>query len=366
MTRLSKALERIEARAAAAGARREFRIDAPDAKPHVPFRVSTEVSAVSAAPAGNRAAVALPLPAAAKAAQIANDARSIYVAIQPEQPCGDAPTSSLLESVQIDAAQTPQTSALVRPLNSVIPAGVQHEITASGQDDRGADTLPAAAEGQCSTAVHSPAEISGPHIDLARFAVVGARKMREEYQQAGKNILATLPVAPAAAILISSADAPYDSAAVMCNLAIALADQSDSSVLAIDATPRATLTKELGIQRVSPLTRLLRGAADWNDCIVQTPTPGLCLLPTCDGNDRIEPFAFQKLLDVLKSHFGLILVDAGAYDEGTTRSLAGICSSVYLTLRLNHTTKARARAAERQIKTGGGKLAGSLLVYSAT
>jgi Mrp family chromosome partitioning ATPase len=111
--------------------------------------------------------------------------------------------------------------------------------------------------------------------------------------------------------------------------------------------------------------RILRGTTSWEDCIVQTSVPGLCLLPSKPGHDRVAPFAFQRLLTELKSHFGLLLIDVGTFDETTALSLAGLCTATYLTIRQGHTTKDRARAAQRQLKSNGANLAGCVLISPA-
>jgi Mrp family chromosome partitioning ATPase len=272
----------------------------------------------------------------------------------------------LSTDVQFDPPQQHQSAPHLRASKEAATASNQNQTKKVRQSDDESTQARSVDDANARTvAIHASSEINAPHIAAKRFAVGGVRKTSDEYQQAGKNILAALPVATTPTILFASADAPYNSATVMCNLAAALTEQSESSVLAIDATPQATLTKELGIQRTGALMRLVRGAAHWKECIVQTPAPGLCLLPTREGSDRIAPFAFQKLLGELKSYFGLILIDAGAFDQGTSLSLTGVCSAAYLTLRLNHTTKDRARSAERLIKASGGNLAGSLLVYSS-
>lgn len=155
--------------------------------------------------------------------------------------------------------------------------------------------------------------------------------------------------------------------------AIALARlvaRSGKKVLVIDSDLRKPrIHEEFGVQIKPGLIDYLAGKVSINEVLLKdTKSEAFVLPPGTHAPNPTDVFSsdnMQKLLRTLSASFDLIILDsAPLLAVSDTRNLCRLADKVLFVLRWQHTRKAAAGPAIRQIMSAGGNMAGVLLTQT--
>lgn len=125
---------------------------------------------------------------------------------------------------------------------------------------------------------------------------------------------------------ITSCGARAGVSTVARNLAAASVDVYDGRVLMIDANlQRPALASTLGVRETPGLVDILANDAASQECIAETHTPGLFVLPAGSQTSQATSLCREtgvRLIELLRADFSLIVVDLPPSDELDDRLLA--------------------------------------------
>ena len=188
----------------------------------------------------------------------------------------------------------------------------------------------------------------------------------QAYRDLARNVLAHIrPSRPATLMFTSPSDAEGKTDTLL-GLAPVLAELGSGQVVLLDANfRRPEMAACLGVEAKQGLVDVLQGAANWREVVQETGLAGLSLLPggrfsTDDGLPTCLP-DFAPLLDELRRHYRLVLLDTASLSHREVASLSRFCDGTYLVIELGRTFRRRARRAVRLIEDSGGYVLGCVL-----
>lgn len=207
--------------------------------------------------------------------------------------------------------------------------------------------------------------------DLAELLARPTPKRDRPYRDLAANILSQLKPEEPSALLFAAASAGPDKtpSVLVKSLAAVLAGQVRGDVLAVDLDlRRPTLADEFHIQAERGLADVLLETAAWQDVVRPSGVEGLSVLPGRES-PAADATAFgslrpARLLDQLRRHYRLVLLDAGALRPQDLAPWTRSCEATYLVLNLGQTSRRAARQAVRTFERAGGRVLGSVLSIS--
>jgi len=203
--------------------------------------------------------------------------------------------------------------------------------------------------------------------EVARLFERPPQQHTRHYRDLADNILSRLPADDGAVLLFTSPDDDRQDPGTLVALAAVLSDRLPGEVLVVDCDfRRGRLADHFGVHPDQGLADVLRGEASWQDVVFRTGTDGLSVLPGANSSapdgrppERLDPV---PLLDELRRHYRLVLLDGASPAHAQTAAVARWCDGTYLVIRLGRTPRRGARQAIRDIQQGGGRVLGSVLV----
>lgn len=186
------------------------------------------------------------------------------------------------------------------------------------------------------------------------------------YRELAANILAGLPPGRPAVLLFTSPGQGEGKTTTLAPLAALLAEQISGGILAVDCNlGRPQLADQFGVAARLGLRAVLSGAVPWQEAVRSTSLEGLRVLPALPpgpGEGRpVDLSALVPLLEELRRHYRLVLLDAASLANPELAPLVGSCDGTCLVVRLGQTTRRQAKAAVRAIHDSGGRLLGCIV-----
>jgi Mrp family chromosome partitioning ATPase len=206
--------------------------------------------------------------------------------------------------------------------------------------------------------------------DLARLLNRPVPPRDRPYRDLAANILSQLEPGQPAAILFVAPAGSRRRTANLTRLATVLAGEVRGGVLAMDvdlALPG--LAEAFGFDAERGVADVLLGAANWRDLVLPTGTEGLFVLPgrpfPAARSPALPPLPLARLLDDLRRHYGLVLLDAGQSLPEKVASWARFCEGAYLLAGLGETTARAASQAADLVDQAAGRVLGTVLIQNA-
>lgn len=186
------------------------------------------------------------------------------------------------------------------------------------------------------------------------------------YWHLAENVLSQVPHAGPAVLMFTSPAAGSRKTIVVARLAMMLARRLPGEVVAIDADWQgAGLGRQFGFRASRGLVDILSGRASWRDVLRTADGTRLNIIPRGDVKHRSGPEIdgkhLRSLLDSLRRHARLVLVNAPATTAYGIHPLAALCEAVYLVVRLGHTPARATRHAVALLEESGIPLYGCVL-----
>jgi Mrp family chromosome partitioning ATPase len=187
------------------------------------------------------------------------------------------------------------------------------------------------------------------------------------YQRLAAGILAQLTPGRGAVLMFTSPCDGRATAAVLAQLAPALAERTAGGVLLVDADfQHPQIAGQFGADAAAGLCEALSGKAGWSDAVRPTAVPRLHVLPggpLAAGQDGTgESPDLGRLLRELAPHYALVLVAAGPLSRPEAAPIAAACEGTYLVAPLGQTSRRAVRQAARAIRRCRGRLMGCVAV----
>ncbi len=186
------------------------------------------------------------------------------------------------------------------------------------------------------------------------------------YWHLAENVLSQVPHAGPAVLMFTSPAAGSRKTIVVARLAMMLARRLPGEVVAIDADWQgAGLGRQFGFRASRGLVDILSGRASWRDVLRTADGNRLNIIPRGDVKHRSGPEIdgnhLRSLLDSLRRHARLVLVNAPAATACGIDPLAALCEAAYLVVRLGHTPSRATRHAVALLEESGIPLYGCVL-----
>ncbi len=213
-----------------------------------------------------------------------------------------------------------------------------------------------------SAGMSEPGRIVSPSRPL-RFSAGEA----EQYMALASDVALALPNLETRVLLFASAVSGEGTSTVAREFASTVAERGESSTLLIDANLRRPSVHEVFRVRRDPgLTDHILGGADLEDCLRDSGTPRLSILPSgrpviapprVAGDERIG-----TLLSGFRGRFRFVVIDAPpilAYSESI--QLSGHCDGVVVVVRAGHTRRQLPARALDLLDEAGASTLGTVL-----
>jgi len=147
------------------------------------------------------------------------------------------------------------------------------------------------------------------------------------------------------------------------DMAATMAGKLDDPVLVIDASTSLKVGVRAGISNVRRLDELAAEGLAWQELVVQTTTPGLCVLPLNAGADVADdPVSVARLLKTISEQYPCVLIDLGGCETMTIGPLLDCCDGTVLLVESQHTPAEEAANAIRRLSAVRPPVLGTLLV----
>jgi Mrp family chromosome partitioning ATPase len=190
----------------------------------------------------------------------------------------------------------------------------------------------------------------------------------EQYRAIVADLERQLTTAQSQALLFTTTDPRIDTAAVLLNVAITHAGQSETPTIVVDADfRRSTLAHRLGLPAAPGLKNVLAGLISLPRAVQETGQPNLYALTAGKTTpDSVPPVPAESLLGALRylrSRFAWILVNAPCWDgRPEVITLASGCDAVFLVVPEADAQTDSVEAVSQAILQQGGCLQGYILV----
>jgi len=180
------------------------------------------------------------------------------------------------------------------------------------------------------------------------------------------NLLLTSPDRPYKSLLVTSAGPSEGKTMVAVSMAIAMS-QTGQRVCLVDCDlrrPRVHRVFDLSLEQ--GVTTALLDLARWEEMLVSTQVPNLCVLPAGptppNPADLMHSEAFGRLLELLKGRFDRVVIDSPPVCVVTDAVILSTrVDSTMLVVRARKTRREAARRAVRAIRDVAGSLTGFVM-----
>lgn len=189
---------------------------------------------------------------------------------------------------------------------------------------------------------------------------------KEQYDRLADNILAQQSAGQSAVLLFTSVGDGEGKSSTLASLSVVLAERLGEEIVAVDANFRnPTLASHFGIWAERSLVDVVAGGANWREVVRPTSVKRLSVLPggrfsTDDGSPPSD-VALSPVLDALRLHYRVVLVDGASLAYPEVAPLGRLCEATYLVAELGHTPRGAARRAVRLLERCGGQVLGCVL-----
>ena len=167
------------------------------------------------------------------------------------------------------------------------------------------------------------------------------------------------------ALSLVGIESEADIADVVLQLGIQFAKKENLRVLLVDSNfTNKKLSNKLLETFEFGLCDILRNTIDYTDAVCGCHTPGLSFLPAGSGKFPEQPSVLQQLPELIqhwKSHFDLILLDAGGINEQASQAVVRWCDLSCFVLPMNLYTPDEVTTAVECLHHHGARLAGAIL-----
>lgn len=185
------------------------------------------------------------------------------------------------------------------------------------------------------------------------------------YWHLAENVLSQVHPSPAV-LMFTSPGAGSRKTMVVARLATMLARRLPGEVVAVDADWQGGgLGRQFGFHASRGLIDILSGRASWRDVLRTADGTRLNIIPRGAVKHRSSPEIdgkrLRSLLDSLRRHARLVLVNAPAATAHGIDPLASLCEAAYLVVRLGHTPGRVTRHAVTMLEESGIPLYGCVL-----
>ena len=189
--------------------------------------------------------------------------------------------------------------------------------------------------------------------------------MAQQYRELAERIVAQLPeAAPAAVLLVAAEQQPHVPIAVA-HVAMTLADRAEGQVLILDANlSNKYLSGKAGLKDKPGLVEAISGGKSWQDLVVATASEHLDILPAGRGLSlKLSSIAndLTWLMGRLKGRYRFILIDAGPVATRAADAMARVCDGTFLLVRLGQTETADAASAMTSLQSAGSRVLGCVV-----
>jgi len=209
-----------------------------------------------------------------------------------------------------------------------------------------------------------------PDRDVVRLLSPLAERHKEQYHGMADNILAQLPPGRPAVLLFTSVAEREGKTGMLASLSGVLAEKLSDDIVAVDANLRnPCLASHFGIWAEQGLIDVLAGGTNWREVVRQTTVKQLSVLPggrSSDDGSLPGDVALSPVLDALRLHYRIVLVDAASLAYPEVAPLGRLCDGTYLVVELGHTPRGAARRAVRVLQRSGGRVLGCVLTGEPT
>jgi Mrp family chromosome partitioning ATPase len=189
------------------------------------------------------------------------------------------------------------------------------------------------------------------------------------YRELAEHFLSQLPPGRPVVLMFTSPGDGEGTTETLASLAAALAEPTEQRVLLLDGNlHKPDLASCLDVQVTRGLAQVIGGDATWQQVVQTTSAPHLDLLPgvkpPAPDVPRPEHWGLRPLLDELRRHYQLILIDSASLAHAEAVRLAGYCDGTYLVVRLKHTARRELGRAVEALQECSGDLLGSVVIGS--
>ena len=188
---------------------------------------------------------------------------------------------------------------------------------------------------------------------------------QSEYQELSERILSQVSPRASAVLVFAGIDEQSPAAAVVAELAVAVAARGAGEVLLVDADfHRPQLAGRFRVEAGQSLADVFLGVAPWEYVIRRTTTPQLSLLPggpwqaTQPLPQDFEP---GRLLSQIQQSYRFVLVHAASMARAETVWLGRHAEGVYLVIELGRTPRRAAQQAVARLNRCGIRILGCIL-----
>ena len=181
----------------------------------------------------------------------------------------------------------------------------------------------------------------------------------DDYHRTCRNLLENMLEARCPVLLLASEEGQAATLDLVQKLMVTLAELSDDPVLAIDACGER-LSRRFNVIAGSENHESHEGGS-WSDAIVQTMSPGLCLLTMGPTRTSVPAKTLREQFDELKSRFGLIAIDAGSATNAHICSLSAVAAGSLFLVRLDVTTEDWVIQARNRVAAWGAAPVGCIV-----
>ena len=145
------------------------------------------------------------------------------------------------------------------------------------------------------------------------------------------NIFSLLPHDDRAILAFASVSEDDAHAVAVQQLAMTMAAELEDAVLVVDGSPDLAFSHAVGVRNAPRLDELATGRSDWQESVVQTTTPGLCVLPLSgDPTTSAGSAGVRRLLAEIAEQYRCILIDLGGCESPLCSTLLSGCDGAVL------------------------------------
>lgn len=230
-------------------------------------------------------------------------------------------------------------------------------------------TMPAtsrSAEGPASAAAGAPVDSKATSPDAS--AALSSAADVDSFTEEGllgvcDRLFARLPHEDRAILAFAGVSENEVHALAIQELAAVMAEEMDDPVLVVDGAPQLAFSRAAGVRSAPRLDELAVGRFSWQELVVQTTTPGLCVLPLCAGPVPSDnPESMTRLLSSITGRYPCVLIDLGGCDSTLCTALLNVSDGAILMLEVGNTPVEDAVSALHCLSAFRPPVLGSLLV----
>lgn len=205
-------------------------------------------------------------------------------------------------------------------------------------------------------------ELGGEQPEEAIFDLGEHARFRDRMESAAANLAAALPDNRSQVIVLTPPETHPDQGAVFHSLLDAVAAQRpELRIIAVQANEICGATSDwtVGLGHVLAEEHLLE------EVVIPTSLENLDYLGYTESSISNASFKnrMQRILDELKGHYDLVLVNGNPATSSQTIALADVVDTFYLLVRLGDSERETVARAVEELRKRGGRLSGCLVTH---